>query len=1142
MIANGGNEYGANWDCPFDLGVHYGWGGDLRFGLWSGGWRWAASGITPAQLAGGWHHIAGTWGSKGVEIWIDGERKGYNSYTGGFSCPNYPTVFVASDSWTWDFNGIIDEFRFSSVQRSPGMASYSPLYDHSLIVRNPDGTYTRTLKDGTKINFNAEGLHISTVDRNGNTTTYIYNENGLLTSITDPTGLVTTFNYDANSRLSSITDPVGRTTQANINTQGDLVSITNPDNTTVNYTYDANHLLVAKTDPRNFTTQYTYDVHSRISESHTPDGETVQYRPYDVQALINDLPEGVGTFDNPAPLIKPSNIQVSKTDVLGQPTYYKVNSFGTFDEINDPLGRVTKQEFDKAGNLTKIIRPDGSEIRMTYDEKGNLLTRTDLLNHITKFSYEPQFNQVTSVTDPLNKVTNFGYDAKGNLTTITNALGKVTSITYDVRGLITSITDPLAQITTFDYDARGNLILLKDPLGNTTTIGYDSASNLTTVTDAEGKTTQYQYDQHNRLLQITDPTGDTTTYSYQTGCPDCGQGDLLTSLTDARGNTTNFNYDSMGRVIRIIDPLGYQKLFSYDPNGNLLSQTDPNGNTITYTYDLADRLIRKTLADDIITYAYNTLDNLVSVSDNDSSIAMSYDSVGRLTSVTTAGGMTISYAYDANGNRLSMVDIENGITTYQHDFLNRLLSLTNPQGEVLSFSYDALNRRTGITLPNGVQVGYTYDAASRLLSLVHQITGVDIAGFTYNYDKVGNRTSMTDLSGTHAYGYDDFYRLISAIHPQPENPAELYTYDPVGNRLSSAQHPTWNYDVDNRLLSFNGTNYAYDNNGNMISKTDPSGTTSYQYDAENHLIGINKPDGTVITYRYDPFGRRIAKNINGTITRYLYDSNDILYELDGSNTIIARYTHGLGMDEPLIMKRNGASYYYHADGLGSITHITDAAGSVVQSYVYSAFGEIVDQDGNLPNPYTYTSREYDSESGLYYYRARYYDANIGRFLQIDPMSFAGRDANLYSYVANNPLINIDPTGLCDVEWPASPIKEVALMCFAECTEVCQEGDIEKRAITDTVYNRAKYNDPTWGGTDPIKILSHPKQYLGYRSKKYLRAENDPCSLKGVECENLKKCIEAAKSSSIKTKYDYWGFNQSNVPGRTKICVHYFRNK
>lgn len=112
------------------------------------------------------------------------------------------------------------------------------------------------------------------------------------------------------------------------------------------------------------------------------------------------------------------------------------------------------------------------------------------------------------------------------------------------------------------------------------------------------------------------------------------------------------------------------------------------------------------------------------------------------------------------------------------------------------------------------------------------------------------------------------------------------------------------------------------------------------------------------------------------------------------------------------MIRDGQTYYYHADGLGSIIAITDSNGNVVQRYEYNSFGEITyQQDANFKQPYTYTGREYDEESGLYYYRARYYDAKIGRFITQDPISFVGGDENLYSYVWQNPVNWIDPLGL-----------------------------------------------------------------------------------------------------------------------------------
>ena len=153
-------------------------------------------------------------------------------------------------------------------------------------------------------------------------------------------------------------------------------------------------------------------------------------------------------------------------------------------------------------------------------------------------------------------------------------------------------------------------------------------------------------------------------------------------------------------------------------------------------------------------------------------------------------------------------------------------------------------------------------------------------------------------------------------------------------------------------------------------------------------------------------GTESRSMLASTITRYVYDGEDILFEFDGSNALKARYTHGPGIDEPLLMDRSGSKYYYHSDGLGSITDLTDSTGAVKQSYVYDSFGQIVQTAGSVTNPYTYTGREFDSESGLYNYRFRYYDPHVGRFLQEDPI----KSINPYPYADNNPLTFMDPWG------------------------------------------------------------------------------------------------------------------------------------
>ncbi len=246
-------------------------------------------------------------------------------------------------------------------------------------------------------------------------------------------------------------------------------------------------------------------------------------------------------------------------------------------------------------------------------------------------------------------------------------------------------------------------------------------------------------------------------------------------------------------------------------------------------------------------------------------------------------------------------------------------------------------------------------------------------------DGLSNRVNMTDLAGLHAYTYDDTYQLTNATHPNI--PTEQFVYDAVGNRLTSeGQAPGMGR------------------------------TTEYVHDFENRLIEVDYA-GMVAQYKYDPFGRRIEKNVNGDITRYFYDGADIVTEFDGNWNVKSKYTRDLTIDDPMALEQGTNTFYYHKDGLGSVVDMTDSGGSVVKSYTYKSFGEIYSETGSLVQPFTFTGREYDPESGLYYYRARYYDPRAGRFLTKDPIGLAGGDVNLYRMAQNNPIKWVDPLGL-----------------------------------------------------------------------------------------------------------------------------------
>lgn len=176
-------------------------------------------------------------------------------------------------------------------------------------------------------------------------------------------------------------------------------------------------------------------------------------------------------------------------------------------------------------------------------------------------------------------------------------------------------------------------------------------------------------------------------------------------------------------------------------------------------------------------------------------------------------------------------------------------------------------------------------------------------------------------------------------------------------------------------------------------------------------------DGDRTTTKYDPFGRRIQKSGPNGTANYLYDGARLMEEVDSSGNVLARYTHSPEVDEPLSMLRGTATSYYQNDGIGSITSLSNQAVALASTYTFDSFSQLTASTGTITNPFRYTGREFDTETGIYYYRARYFDPGSGRFISEDPIRFGGDGGpNFYAYVNNDPTDFVDPLGLkcCDV--------------------------------------------------------------------------------------------------------------------------------
>ena len=696
-------------------------------------------------------------------------------------------------------------------------------------------------------------------------------------------------------------------------------------------------------------------------------------------------------------------------------------------ESQDAREFVTTFEYDWRGNPLRVVDPLGNRMEYAYDSSGLLVSATDKRGFNTTITYDAHGWRLTT-TDPLGHTSGMGYDAVGRGVNATTPLGHESFWTYDRNGRVTSARDPLGHVTRYEYDERGMRTALVDANGNRT----EQAWNLT----------------WGRLQRVTEATGATTAYAYDR----LGR---LTMTTDPLSGTWRSEHDAFGRRTTEIDPLGHEARSWYDAAGNMITRVDGSGKWANYTYDGMNRLEDALYAGGAgPSYSYDANGNVLEATNYYSFMAWfglsyTYDALNRPMRVTSEYHFptatftkTVEYTYDADGNRLSMTYPDGSVLNYTCDEAGRLTNMTMDD-QTWTLAYDEDGRMTSILHPNGLELNYTYNGAGWLTSVrtVDTADGSVVEGCNYTYDDIGNRLAQEQGNGTEiAYAYGDDYALNATTYEA--GTTSWYVYDANGNRLykneTNGLRTDYAYRADSSLerrTTRSGADvvldvlYGYDGNGNTVSKVETAPGRDpvrygYEYDFENRLVGVSVEGVENASYVYGADGSRILREEAGQETYYVYDPrdlngyDDIVGEVNATGAMRSKVVHGPGIDEPLgrfdkTEVPQGAWYYYHHDGLGSVTRVSRSDKSAANRYAYDDFGRFRQRSESIPNVYGFTGREQDTGDRLYY-RTRHYGPDEGRFASRDPAGLeAGKGS--YAYTGNNPVNRRDPSGL--YWWP-----------------------------------------------------------------------------------------------------------------------------
>ncbi|TDR38772.1 RHS repeat-associated protein [Tahibacter aquaticus] len=950
----------------------------------------------------------------------------------------------------------------------------------------------------TSYDYDANNNRIGETWSNGRVLSRSYDARDRLWVSSDQQGVIETRSYWPDGLLRSVTDAEGRLTRQFHDGLHRLYREELPGTSPRprRFGHSIHGEVVSETDPLDHTTIHAYDSLGRKTSSTAPTVEnitaTATTRYDDVGNVLEQtdaLNQSTQFFYNAL------NQRIAQTDPQacaeahsGQPAGSDCHQHWLYDALGNVLshtdrrGIVSIGAYDRENRLKGQSR-DGLIVQtLDYDDQGNLAKQWDAENRLTTFDYD-QANRKTAAQraglaeeswtyTPLNDVdthvdadgypTTYRYTLRRLLDSETRA-GETTSYTYDDSGKLTGRQRPLGEAWTwaFDYDAAGRLATVTDPLQHSTVFGYDDADNRTRITDANDHYTQFHYDERNRLSGKTYPGG------------------------------ANWQW-------------------RYDANSNRTRSESPIGRVSTTTYDGLNRAELTTFvaapAGEVQSTQlhYDGNNNVVRIEETSSSgtrsETRSYDAFDRADGVTDSNGRSLAYRYDDVGNRTERTDPDRQTTVWTYNDLNQNIRVFTPGLGTTQQEHTPAGRLRLITRPDGSLTRQTYNDSGRLETIVHEKAGSTVASYRYTYDLNGNRKQQHETNGAASsnatqlttYSYDNADRLEAVAEP---GRTTTYTLDTVGNRTNERVVNAGNIAISDSTLVYNDRDQltsrndtlanvnlvqTWDDNGNLKTQTVNGGTPRvYTYDARDRMIGLNAGPGTALSFAYHPDGLRREKTSTSGTTRYHYDDQSLLAETNAIGNTVRQYHYSA---EQLIAETKAGTTPVHRqyllDALRSPIALLTQQGAVSARTSYDAFGEIraqVGVGGALVTPqrdqanaelvsgdeqsFGFTGYVKDTESGLYYAKARYYDPATGRFNTEDPE--AGKDMeppslHRYLYAYANPTAYVDPTGRC--------ANNICLLNYVYAYSKTPE---QRTAATRTILNTEPTVGRIYGAAQPV---------------------------------------------------------------------------